>query len=369
MVFCKPTIGGNNMFGERLNRARAASGLSQDALGKFIGVSANMIKKYEHNQSMPSSSVLIKLLKTLDVRSEYFFRPVNVELKNVEYRKRSTTPKNLLKRIRADVLDQAERWLQLSNLWPNFPVEPFKQPNELPGIISSIDEADLFSELIREKWDLGMNPIPDLIDLIESKGILVIVTDVEQNAKFDGLQAEIEGQPVLVISANWAGDRQRFTLAHELGHLLVQGRLSDGLDEEKVCNRFASAFLLPKKAFIEHFGEKRYNLEARELYLLKHEFGVSMAACLYRAKDLGIINESLYKKSWFLFSKKGWRKQEPGSAYPAEKTFLFEQLIYRGLSDGILSESKAAELMGISLMTFHQQRKLEGEEGLSADPH
>lgn len=357
------------MFGERLLRARAASGLSQDALGKMTGVSANMIKKYEHNESMPSSSVLIQLSKKLDVRTDYFFRPVNVELNNVEYRKRSTTPKKLLKRIHADVLDQAERWSQLSNLWPNFPVERFKQPDGLPSVISSIDEVEVFAESIRNIWALGMNPIPDLIDLIESKGILVIVTDVEQEAKFDGLQAEIAGQPIIVVSANWSGDRQRFTLAHELGHLLVHGRLSADLDEEKVCNRFASAFLLPKVAFIEHFGNKRHNLEVRELYLLKHEFGVSMSACLYRAKDLGVINESLYKKSWFLFSKKGWRKQEPGDAYPAEKTFLFEQLVYRGLSAGILSESKSAELMGTSLMTFHQQRKLEGQESLCANSY
>jgi len=108
------------MFGERLNRARAASGLSQAALGKAAGVSANMIKKYEHNESMPSSSVMIRLSKTLDVRAEYFFRPVKVELKNVEYRKRSSTPKKILNRIHADVLDQAERWLQLANLWPSF---------------------------------------------------------------------------------------------------------------------------------------------------------------------------------------------------------------------------------------------------------
>jgi len=228
---------------------------------------------------------------------------------------------------------------------------------------------EAFSETVRMEWDLGLNPIPDLIDLLESKGILVISTDVEIDTKFDGLQAEINGQPVIVISSHWSGDRQRFTLAHELGHILVHGRLSEGLDEEKVCNRFASAFLLPKKTFYEHFGQKRHDFEVRELFLLKHEFGVSMGACLYRAKDLGVISESLYKKVTIIFSKNGWKKQEPGKPYPSEKTFLFEQLLYRGLSAGILSESKAAELMSISLMEFHQQRKLEDQESLSASSH
>ena len=98
------------MIGERLIRARAASGLSMKALGDAAGVSANMIKKYEHDISMPSSGVLIKLSKALQVRSEYFFRPSKVKLSAVEYRKRANTPKSILKRIEADVLDQAERW-------------------------------------------------------------------------------------------------------------------------------------------------------------------------------------------------------------------------------------------------------------------
>ena len=355
------------MFGDRLIRARAASGLSQVKLGQAAGVSANMIKKYEHDQSMPSSAVLIKLSKTLNVRAEYFFRPLEVELKNVEYRKRANTPKKLLKRIHADVVDQVERWLQLADLWPNFPIDAFQQPTDLPDTIASIEAVDTFADAVREQWGLGLNPIPDVIDLLESKGIWVIVTDIEKTAKFDGLQAEVDGTPVIVVSANWPGDRQRFTLAHELGHLLVQGRLSAALDEEAVCNRFASAFLLPQKTFSAQLGQQRHNLEVRELYLLKHEFGVSMAACLFRAKDLSIITELRATQTFKTFSRKGWRKQEPGEAYPSEKTVLFEQLVYRALSDGIISESKAAELMGTSLMAFHQQRQLEGQLNAATD--
>ena len=63
------------MIGERIKRARAAAGLSMQALGKQVGVSANMIKKYEHNISMPGSAMFIKLGKALGVRTEYFFPP------------------------------------------------------------------------------------------------------------------------------------------------------------------------------------------------------------------------------------------------------------------------------------------------------
>ena len=72
----------------------------------------------------------------------------------------------------------------------------------------------------------------------------MIVTEIEVGAQFDGLQATVADKPVIVVSKGWPGDRQRFTLAHELGHLLLHGRLTDGLDEERACHRFASAFLL-----------------------------------------------------------------------------------------------------------------------------
>lgn len=347
------------MIGERLERARKAAGLSMRDLAALAGVSANMIKKYEHGDSMPSSGVMVKMAKALGVRSEYFFRPAVVELSGIEYRKRASTPTKLLRKIEADVLDQAERWQELANMWPEFPVPQFELPDELPEQINRYEDIDSAADAIRGAWDLGLNPIPDLIDALESHGILVIVTGVEVGAHFDGLQATVAGKPVIVVSKEWPGDRQRFTLAHELGHLLLHDRLADDLDEERACNRFASAFLLPAESLRTHLGSSRHNIEPRELYLLKREFGLSMQSCLYRAADLGIISDKVRQRMFMLFSKKGWRTQEPGDAYPNEVTQLFEQLVFRSLGEGIVGESKAAELMAMPLMHFHQARKLE----------
>jgi Zn-dependent peptidase ImmA (M78 family)/DNA-binding XRE family transcriptional regulator len=347
------------MIGERLKRARAAAGLSMQELGQQVGVSANMIKKYEHDESMPGSSILLGISKALAVRTEYFFRPFKVELKGVEYRKRANTPAGTLKKIEADVLDQAERWQELANLWPDFPLQQFSAPEGLPAKIQSMGQIDEVADQVRAAWSLGLNPIPDLIDVLESHGILVIITNVDVQAKFDGLQATVAGKPVIVVSANWPGDRQRFTLAHELGHLLLHERLGEGLDEEKACHRFASALLLPASAMRQQLGAKRHMLEVRELYLLKIEYGLSMQSCLYRAADLGIIPENVRQRLFMVFATNGWRKQEPGDPYRSESTLLFQQLVYRALGEGIIGESKAAELLGISVFQFHQARKLE----------
>lgn len=347
------------MIGNRLVRARKAAGLSMRDLAAQADVSANMIKKYEHDESMPSSGILLKMAKAVGVRTEYFFRPVHVELSGVEFRKRSKTPIGLLREIEADVLDQAERWVELANLWPEFPIPNFQVPQQFPSHINQYEDIEQLADVLRYEWGLGTNPIPDLIDLLESKGILVIVTGVEISSHFDGLQAIVAGKPIIVVSNQWPGDRQRFTMAHELGHLLMSDRLGASLDEERACHRFASAFLLPSDSLKKQLGDKRHRLELQELYLLKHEFGLSMQACLYRSADLGIITESERQKIFMHFSTKGWRKQEPGEQYAAEATVLFKQLVYRALGEGLIGESKAAELLGMSLMHFHQARTLE----------
>ncbi|AFT97390.1 XRE family transcriptional regulator [Salmonella enterica] len=345
------------MIGERIKRARAAAGLSMQALGEQVGISANMVKKYEHDQSMPSSGVLLKLATALSVRTEYFFRPAQVTLGEVEYRKKASASAKLLKKIESDVVDQAERWLALKNVWPNFPIASFNYHPDVP-VVSTLDAVEQVAAKVRTDWQLGMNPLPDLIDLLESKGVLVIVSNVPQTDKFDGLQAKISGQPIVVVSSHWPGCRQRFTLAHELGHLVLHGLLDESIDEEMACNRFASAFLLPEVGLFQHLGERRSNVDPKELYFLKHEYGLSMAACLYRSADLGVITEEKKRQIFIQFSKNGWRKQEPGNPYPQEQTLLFEQLVYRALAEGIVSESKAAELLQMSVMALHKQRQM-----------
>lgn len=348
------------MFAKRLLRARKAAGLSMSALAEEVGVSANMIKKYEHGESVPSSGKLYKLAQALGVRSEYFFRPTKVELSGIEYRKRATTPQKILDRINGDVLDQAERWKELLEFYPDSirPVPQFKLPSNLPNQINTSDDIERIADQMRAEWNLGINPIPEMIDTMESKGIMVICTSVEVGSKFDGLAGDIDGTPVVVVSTHQSGDRQRFTLAHELGHLVLHGRLSNDMDEEKACNHFAGAFLLPEKALKERLGHKRSAIEPRELYMLKHEFGISMMAVLIRSGQIGIISSSLQKSYYIEFNQHKWRTKEPWEQYPNEQTFLYQQLVYRALSESYIGESKAAELLKVPLARFHKERKL-----------
>lgn len=356
------------MIGKRLKRARAAAGLSMAELGGRVGVSANMIKKYEHDESMPGSVVYRKLRLELGVPRGTLMRPVELELGDVEYRKRATAPKRVTRRIEADVLEQAERWKLLADLWPELPAPIFRGRKlgvrGLPRMIDGVDQVEQVAERVRERWGLGAAPVRDLTALLEERGILVIVTAVDVEEKFDGLQATAGGQPLIVIAADWPGDRQRFTLAHELGHLLLRGRIrSRVLDEEKACNRFAGAFLLPAAAVRERLGGRCEKLTRAELLRLKQEYGLSMAGCVYRAADLGIIDAAHCRELFRMFSIRGWRKKEPGPAYPPESTSQFARLVCRAFDAEAVGESKAAEMLNCSILDFRDRcRELEASD-------
>lgn len=306
------------MFSIRLHRARKAAGLSLRDLGERVGVSHAAIKKYEDGIAMPSSDILIGLSRALQVRTEYFFRPETVDLDGIEYRKRSSLPKKRLDTITHEVIDQIERRVELENLFPQSPVKAFDTIEVPDLLITAMNQIEEEADRVREAWELGFDPIPDLIDVLETHGIRVFMIDADADIKFDGLAARVAGMPIVVVGRHWPGDRQRFTLAHELGHLILEGRLGDTLSEEKACNRFAGAFLFPRASALEKLGNPRNAIEFKELALLKEEFGLSMAGILYRALDLEIISPAHRNNLTQLSRSKGWHIKEPGRSYPAE---------------------------------------------------
>lgn len=347
------------MVGERIKQARKAAGLSLRTLADRAGISAMAISKYETGKSTPSSGVLLSLAKALGVRTEYFFRPVKVELQEVEYRKHSRLPAKALQQIEGDVIEQLERFLELEQLLPNGPVQAFKLPDDLPATISTLDDIENLAAKLREAWGLGVDPIPVLTDMLEERGIMVFQSQAIRD-DFDGMAAKVNGIPVVIVGSGWPGDRQRFTLAHELGHLVLSGRLVAELDEETASNRFAGAFLAPAPEVRKELGEQRTWLEPRELEALKKAYGLSMQGWMHRAKDLGILPDTHYIEMRKFFNARGWHKKEPGEQYPAERPQLFEQLVYRALGQDLISESKAAELLCLPLSEFQNKRNMQG---------
>ncbi len=357
------------MIADRIHQARLAAGLTLSALGEQVGVSHTAIQKYEKGLLTPSSTQLLKLARACGIRAEYFFRTHTVELLQPEFRKLSTFGKTAQDALKIKVIELVEKRVELLSVFPELPFPAFAPPVNLPEHIASLDEIDAFSDSVRNAWQLGLSPMADLTDTLEGLGLLVIVVD-EENPGFSGLTAKARADdgreyPVVAVSKRWPGDRQRFTLAHELGHLLLEGRLADSINAEKACDRFAGAFLAPRVAVLQLLGAQRHVLEWQELYVLKHEFGLSMTGWLQRAQQCGVITAAAHLSMFKRFSAKGWRKTEPGEPLPQEHPRLFDQLVYRALAEQYISEGKAAELLGIPMMRFHKERQLESSDAVA----
>ena len=347
------------MIGTRLKVARTAAGLSLRRLEARIGnlVTAQAIGKYERNKSVPASAVLIALADALDVSVDYLAGDQEMVLEAVEFRKKKITSRREEAQVEAKVLHLLERYLLVEDLL-GLPSVEWHSPPEAPyPVVHDISEADYAARSLRDHWSLGNDPIPNLVELLEEQGIKVLAVD---SVKIDGLTARAHRTGknpllVIVVNANDWRERQYFTLAHELGHLVM--KVAARLNEEKAAHRFAGAFLMPADALWAKVGKHRTSVSLGELLELKQVFGASVQAITYRCKDLGIFNESLFRRLFDAFTRLGWRTppyKEP-YAMKGEKPKRFERLTFRALAEGVVSESKAAELLGVSVHELNQR--------------
>lgn len=329
-----------NQIGERIKAARKGAGLSLRALGDKTGVSQTAISKYEKGEIIPDSGMLIKIGNATNTTPDYFFRQNTVELAEPCYRCRKSIGRKEKDVIHARTTDWLERYLEIEHLSNE------KTNTDLPDKaechVDSPDDIESIAVKVRRHWNLGLDPIENLIDSFEMHGIKVGLIDADK--KFDALTFSYEESPVIAIAKNIPGDRQRFNLAHELGHIILD--LNPEIDKESAANRFAGAFLIPGEMIKYELMQKRRSLDINELYRLKHKYGISMMALIHRASDLNIINRNVAVSYYRLFSKKGWNKIEPGKEFPSERPIHMELLILRAQAEEKISRSRAVELFG-----------------------
>lgn len=338
------------MFAERLRLARKREGLSLRDLADRINnvVSAQAIGKYERGEMMPGSAAAIALAKALRVSVSYLLSSTDIALEGVEFRKKVSASVKDRAMVEAAVIDHVDRYLQVEEIL-DIASAQWSEPEGAPFPVRTLEDAEAPAEAVRDAWDLGGNPISDMTELLEERGIKVLKRAFP--ASVDGLSCRVRRAdggvvPVIVCSADKSIERQRFTLAHELAHLVMA--VSDDLDEEKACRRFASAFLVPRDELVEEVGRRRHALPYPELMEVKQMFGVSAAALVVRLRDLGIISESILQ-GVFKGVGRTWRQREPSPLERAEPTRRFRRLCFRALAEEAISPSKAAELLGMTV--------------------
>lgn len=353
------------MIGNRLKRAREALGLSLRDLEAAIHgqVSAQAIGKYERDEMMPGSTVLLALGKALNVSPEFLLSEREIELTGVDFRKAPQAGAKEERAVEASVLDQVERYLELEELLPGGD-EAWAAPANAAFDIHRIEDAEEAANSLRQLWSLGVDPIPILAELLEDKGVKVIALDLPETvsgSKAFVRRHERDDVPVIVVNQHHNGERQRFTLAHELAHLVLRFSGLNDAEQEKAADRFAGSFLMAKDMMLRLLGGHRTSISLGELAELKKIFKVSIASLVVRCSQLGVLTKAAYGRLWAQIKGLGWNgpmSTEPHQLQP-EVPQRMERMCMRAVAEGAISESKAAELLNISVREL--DRRLMGQ--------
>ncbi|WP_374669167.1 helix-turn-helix domain-containing protein [Ramlibacter sp.] len=351
------------MIGNRLKLARDAAGLSLRALEEAVDglVSAQAIGKYENDQMMPGSDVLLALARVLKVSPEYLLSDREVALSGVDFRKGPATGAREEKAVEAIVIDHLERYLEVEDILPDAHLN-WAAPRLKALAISTPEDAEDAAEALRGAWQIGIDPIPSMAELLEDYGVKVIALDLPQAVSGSKAFARRNGErdvAVIVVNKNHNGERQRFTLAHELGHLVLtlQGEAWTDKTAEKACDRFAGAFLVARSMLYKRLGRVRTGLSMGELLELKGLFKVSVSMLVLRCKQLGIISQALFNRLWGQMVRMRWAGKaavEPQPCAPEVPTRM-ERLCLRAATEQAISDAKAAELLQISVRTLGER--------------
>lgn len=290
----------------RLRAYRDIEGINQEELGELLGISAQMVSAVESGRRAFTAD-----LTTLG------YSPRRLDLPPMStplHRQRASTKAAAKKRSRELLRLAGEVFAELrdrTDRAPQLMVERYPTPQSL----AELEELAIDVRCSLQHEDSG--PIQNLTAAVERAGVCLV--PISGLAGVDGLSAWVDGVPVIGLSPSVPGDRFRFTLSHELGHLLFHARASETSEAE--ANRFAGALLFPEEDFAAAMPDRPM---LRDFIALKSSWGVAVAALVYRAHELDFIDDSRYRSLQIQMAK--WRKSEPARFEPVHGQ-LFPKLV------------------------------------------
>jgi Zn-dependent peptidase ImmA (M78 family)/DNA-binding XRE family transcriptional regulator len=357
------------IFAKNLERARKRHGFSQEDLASDIGLKRQTIHRYEKGEISPSMDVVFKLAKKLDVTLDYFFEEKSAEddfdvffqiidvtpFSNVQYREGEGLDFDTKNTIKKKTYHELIKLLAIENEtklkieWKN-PIEGLN--------VATRNDAEKAAIEVRKKWQLYNNPIANVINLLEGKGIRVF--EIDAPLSFEGLSAKYGDLPIIVLNYNTEEvTRKRFTALHELGHLMLQidTERVDKKTIEVICDAFAATMLMPRQLLILELGQQRSTLDNQEVLRLKEMYGISVQAILVGAAVSGVIDWNVYEKLNQTLDKKassGYFIRERPSRFDqlwsfAKSEDLVDARTLERIKSGTLSREKSETLMMESL--------------------
>lgn len=304
-------------------------------------VSQGTLSKLEHGRIQPQPELVERLAAALRVRPSFFYRSAYVREPMVSYHRKRA---KLAARDQDAVHGLAEVFrLGLKSLLSSVELDPSLPP--LPVIDPDENGRDIenIALMLRQRWQLPKGPIDDLTKLTERAGIIIITFDFGSELIDGFCQHAADGlPPIIYINSNQPKDRYRFSLAHELGHLVCHQ--TPHAEQEIEANRFASELLMPTR-------EIRHDFQPHSITKfmdLKLYWGVSMQALIYKAWQIGSLSDRMYKYYMIEMSKRGFRKREPVEAsHLVEAPSTLRSIVRAHMSHLEYSIDDLGELFGL----------------------
>lgn len=326
--------------------ARDARGLTQQELGDKISLHKANISRLENGETHTSEDTLMALSDALGFPPAFFKLPGHIMPSNLSYRKRQQVPVKLITPIEAQI-NIIRRHVQFLSrtLQKPLPVLPLfaVDENNTPAKIAT---------LVRRKWNVSTPVIDNLIHLAEEQGILISSFDFGTERVDSRSILTDDKYPVIFLNSTMQGDRQRFSLAYELGHLLLHTytRVPHHRDISHEANLFAAELLMPEKEIRKDFKQA---ITLPLLGELKLKWKVSMIALLYRADDLGFLTPNQKRYLIQQFNQQKIRRREPPELdIPAEKPRLLRQWLATYMGKTKLGVAQVCDLLAINASDY-----------------
>lgn len=311
----------------RLEMARAIRQMTATDLASAASISAPWISQIENVKKTPGPELVRELARVLNFPVEFFYRPVKSQPPSDAFHFRATS--KLAKKDEATARSLSTLAIELSDWIEATYHSPAPAIPEVQDLIGSDDELapEQAAEAVRGAWGLGVAPIKNLLQLLESKGAKVYSAGGPLQA-IDAFSFRHGATPVIFLNVHKSAERLRFDLAHELGHLVMHGgslNVEPGKEKEQAANDFASSFLMPRSDVIGAIHGN--NLMLEDVLTLKRRWRVSAMALNLRAHRLGVISDWTYSTLAKQLSMAGFRRGEPGSDLRAESSSLLTQVM------------------------------------------
>ena len=269
----------------------------------------------------------------------------------LEFRRSAPLPKKKEEALKQIALEYLARYEDLERILGN--VISFKNPIPDAGA-RTVEEIEKAAGEVRNRWNLGLAPIGNLLELLEGNGIKVFeIRGMEGTEDFDGLAARSAQGFVIALNMDRPADRIRFTAAHELAHILC--RFDGAGEKERLCHVFAGALLLPRAALERELVHRRQKLTLWELGAIKQKYGISLQAIMHRACDLELITPHHLRDFMTAVKYNGWSIDEPVVYRGKEEAVRFKRLLNYAVAERILGMDQAAAFAGTSVSKFKRE--------------